>query len=92
MFVQREKEAYETDLEIQSIRQTITTDQVCLRELPVYSIVDGRRAPAQPGVLQRDLRFAGVYDGSVRLRARRLCRVMVGQAVPLLVPVFRGRP
>jgi hypothetical protein len=75
MLSQRAKGAYETNLESQVSGQAITSDQMRVRELPVYGGVERRRAPGQSGVLQRDLRFAGLHGRIVRLRARPLRRV-----------------
>ena len=69
MLSQHAKEAYETNLESQITGQAITSNQVRVRELPVYGGVKRRRAAGQSGVLQRGLRFAGLYGRIVRLRA-----------------------
>jgi hypothetical protein len=66
---QQLKVAYETNLEKQFSGETITSNQVRLRELPVHRGVERRCTPAQSGVLQRDLRFTGLYGRSLRLRA-----------------------
>ena len=69
------KGTYETNLEDQVSGQTLASDQVRVRELPVYGGRDRRCAAGQSGVLQSDLRFTDLHGRIVRLRARPLRRV-----------------